>query len=83
MESPSSSAPAATLGMKERFFRFTERFGHMMSRIILTLFYAILVAPAGLILSLLDPLRIRRWRGSSWDDWQHTNETPEQARRQD
>ncbi len=69
---------------KEEWIRFFDRFGHMMSRILLTLLYALLVAPAGILLSLFgDPLKIRRYRGTSWNDWNHTNETLEQARRQD
>jgi hypothetical protein len=66
-----------------RLMRFTERFGHMMSRIILTVLYVALVAPAGLVLALLgDPLRIKRWRGTSWVDWRERNDTLELARRQ-
>ena len=69
--------------MKEALLRFIERFGHMMSRILLTILYAVLVAPAGIFLALLgDALRIRRWGGTSWQTWTHTD-TPERARRQD
>lgn len=70
--------------LKEQLIQFTERFGHMMSRVLLTLLYLVLVAPAGLFLSLFgDRLRIRRYRGTSWSDWMRVNETPQQARRQD
>ena len=63
--------------------RFTERFGHLMSRILLTVMYVCLVGPAGLILSTLgDRLSIRRWRGTSWTDWPTANENLDQARRQ-
>jgi hypothetical protein len=72
------------MSRKEKFFRFTERFGHMMSRVLLTVLYVTLVAPAGILLSLFsDKLGIRRFRGTSWNDWKRTNETPSQARRQD
>ena len=56
----------------------------MMSRVLLTLLYITLVAPAGIVISLLgDPLKIRRYRGSSWNRWDATNENLDQARRQD
>jgi hypothetical protein len=68
----------------QRLGRFTERFGHMMSRIVLTVLYVVLVAPAGLVVALLaDPLAIKRWRGSSWTPWKQDNESLERARRQD
>ncbi|MSR47125.1 MAG: hypothetical protein EXS13_08680 [Planctomycetes bacterium] len=85
------SAPAAPvepppppLRFMQRLHRFTERFGHLMSRVILTVLYIVLVGPAGLVLSLFgDPLRIRRWRGSAWHPWTRTNDTLDLARRQD
>jgi len=78
------TAPAPKPSLKQQFSRFTERFGHLMSRIVLTLLYVVLVAPAGLLLSLLgDPLRIKRWRGSSWNDWTQDNDSLARARRQD
>jgi hypothetical protein len=68
----------------QRVARFTERFGHLMSRVVLTLLYVLLVAPAGIAVALLcDPLRIRRWRGSSWTDWRQKNDSLDRARRQD
>ncbi len=67
-----------------KFGRFTERFGHMMSRIVLTVLYVLLVAPAAALLApLADPLKIRRWSGSSWRRWPRDNDTIERARRQD
>lgn len=86
---PAAAEPAAAEAAPPRsplqeFARFTERFGHMMSRILLTLLYAALVAPAGLFLALFgDPLAIRRHRGTSWTDWRERNDTLERARRQD
>ena len=71
-------------GFKESFFLFSERFGHMMSRILLTVLYIVLVAPAGVVMTLLgDALQIKRYRGTSWNPWEHDNESLEQARRQD
>lgn len=68
----------------QRLARFTERFGHLMSRIVLTALYVVLVGPAGLVLSLFgDPLRIRRWRGTSWAEWTRPSGSLDHARRQD
>ncbi|MBM4015192.1 MAG: hypothetical protein FJ293_09565 [Planctomycetes bacterium] len=76
--------PPPPLSFLQRLHRFTERFGHLMSRVILTVLYLVLVGPAGLILSLFcDPLRIKRWKGSAWNGWNRTNDTLELARRQD
>ncbi len=76
--------PPPPLTFLQRLQRFTERFGHLMSRVILTLLYVVLVGPAGLVLSLFcDPLRIKRWKGSAWNGWGRTNDTLELARRQD
>jgi len=78
------AAPAEKTSLKQQFARFTERFGHLMSRIVLTVLYVVLVAPAGLVVALLaDPLRIKRWRGSSWSPWTQDNDSLARARRQD
>jgi hypothetical protein len=70
--------------LTQSFFRFSERFGHLMSRILLTALYIVLVAPAGILLAVLaDPLRIKRWRGSSWVPWTQDNDSLARARRQD
>ena len=83
--SPPGDADPGTAGsFKAALTRFTERFGHLMSRILLTLLYVVLVAPAGLVLSLFgDRLDIRRYRGSSWVPCGFDNETLDRARRQD
>ena len=76
--------PPLPLTFMQRLHRFTERFGHLMSRVILTVLYVVLVGPAGLVLSLFgDPLRIKRWKGSAWNGWTRTNDRLELARRQD
>ena len=78
------TAPPEKPSLKRQFARFTERFGHLMSRIVLTVLYVVLVAPAGLVVALLaDPLRIKRWRGSSWSPWTQDNDSLARARRQD
>ena len=87
MTSQASSPPDPPGGSDSflvAFFRFSERFGHLMSRVLLTLLYVLLVAPGGFLLSLFaDPLAIRRYRGTAWVDWRSSNENPDQARRQD
>jgi len=83
---PAESADLADDGLSllQRFTRFTERFGHMMSRVVLTALYVTLVLPAGLLLALCaDPLRIKRWSGSTWREWTQDNDSLARARRQD
>jgi hypothetical protein len=63
--------------------RFLERFGHMMSRIILSILYFLLVAPAGIVYALLlDPLRMKKRPASNWVPFKTTNTSVEAARRQ-
>lgn len=72
--------PATPLAHVQRFF---ERFGHMMSRVILTVLYLALIAPPGLVYALLlDPLRTKRRPASNWVPWRSTNTTLDAARRQ-
>ncbi|MBU0755954.1 MAG: hypothetical protein KJ645_12495 [Planctomycetes bacterium] len=47
--------------------RFSERFGHMLSRLLLTILYFVFVTPAGIFITLFcDPLRIKRSANSNW-----------------
>ena len=79
-----TTEPPPSLSPLQLFFRFSERFGHMMSRILLTVLYVTLVAPAGLVIARFgDPLAIKKWRGSSWNPWTQKNDTLARARRQD
>lgn len=72
--------PSSPWGLASRFL---ERFGHMMSRVILSVLYLLLVAPPGLVYALLlDPLRTKKRPASNWVPWRSTNETLEAARRQ-
>lgn len=76
-----AAPPPKTL--KGQVLRFFERFGHMMSRVILSLLYLVLVAPAGIVYVLfLDPLRIRRRPASNWVPYKTSNTSIEAARRQ-
>jgi hypothetical protein len=83
---PPVPAPAADRAptLLQQLARFSERFGHLMSRVVLTALYVVLVAPAGIAVAWLgDPLRIRRWRGTSWSRWTQDNDSLARARRQD
>ena len=52
-----------------KFMQFSERFGHMLSRLLLTLLYFLFVTPAGIFITLFgDPLKIRRSRNSNWQE---------------
>lgn len=63
--------------------RFFERFGHMMSRVILSFLYIVLVAPPGIVYALLlDPLRMKKRPASNWVPYKTNNTTVEAARRQ-
>lgn len=73
-------APPAGLIAGARFF--LERFGHMMSRIVLTVLYFVLVTPVGIFYRFLaDPFQ-EKYTGTSFRPWKSTNTSVEQARRQ-
>jgi hypothetical protein len=62
--------------------RFTERFGSMLSRLLLTVLYFALLGPFALLYRLFaDPLH-RRPRASNWVEWKSGNETLRAARKQ-
>ncbi|MCZ6596214.1 MAG: hypothetical protein O7B99_01095 [Planctomycetota bacterium] len=70
--------------MKAQFVEFTERFGHMLSRVFLTLLYFLLLGPFAVIYRMVaDPLHIARRTDGNWRDWVARNETLRAARRQD
>ncbi len=70
--------------MKALFVEFTERFGHMLSRVFLTLLYFLVLGPFALVYRLVaDPLRIARRRDGNWWNWVADNETLRAARKQD
>jgi hypothetical protein len=63
---------------------FTERFGSMLSRVLLFVLYFGLLGPFALLYRLFaDPLHLRRRPDTNWSAWQATNETLTAARRQD
>ena len=64
--------------------QFSERFGHMLSRVFLTLLYFLVLGPFALVYQLFaDPLHKQRPKGSNWSTWVAHNETLGAARRQD
>jgi hypothetical protein len=70
--------------MQAALLRFSERFGQMLSRTLLTLLYFGLLGPFALLYRLVaDPLHLRRRRNGNWTPWQSANDTLERARRQD
>ena len=63
--------------------QFSERFGSMLSRVLLTVLYFGLLGPFALLYRMFaDPLRMRRPARSNWVTWKRENETLAQARRQ-
>jgi len=63
---------------------FSERFGNMLSRTLLTVLYFVLLGPFAVLYRLVaDPLHLRRRRQGNWDPWISDNETLAAARRQD
>jgi hypothetical protein len=64
--------------------QFTERFGSMLSRILLTVLYFGLLGPFAIFYRLFaDPLHVRRRRDGNWSGWAASNETLAAARKQD
>lgn len=63
---------------------FSERFGNMLSRTLLTLLYFGALGPFALVYRVVaDPLHLRRRRRGNWVRWNSDNETIAAARRQD
>lgn len=71
-------------GLVPGFMFFMERFGHMMSRVVLTVLYAVLIGPIGAIYRFIaDPFLLAYPKNkSSMIPWRAQNETLEDARRQ-
>lgn len=64
--------------------QFSERFGNMLSRTLLTLLYFLVLGPFAIVYRVVaDPLHLRRQKRGNWTPWLATNETLEAARRQD
>jgi len=70
--------------MQAALLRFSERFGQMLSRVLLTLLYFGLLGPFALLYRLAaDPLHLRRRKAGNWSPWTGQNDTLARARRQD
>lgn len=64
--------------------QFSERFGSMLSRLLLTLLYFVLLGPFALVYQLFaDPLHLKRRPQGNWSTWDSKNDTLAAARRQD
>ena len=63
---------------------FTERFGNMLSRMLLTVLYFCVLGPFAIVYRMAtDPLHLKARPNGNWTAWQATNETLSAARRQD
>ena len=68
----------------EALLRFSERFGSMLSRLLLTLLYYVVLGPFALVYQLVaDPLHLTRRTGGNWTRWTNKNDSLAAARRQD
>ena len=81
---PASSQRLQSSHSMRALLRFSERFGSMLSRLLLTVLYFALLGPFALVYQLFaDPLHLKRRPQGNWSAWQSRNETLAQARRQD
>ncbi|MEL6713812.1 MAG: hypothetical protein AAFZ87_02755 [Planctomycetota bacterium] len=64
---------------------FSERFGSMLSRLLLSALYYLVLGPVALVYQRVrDPLRLKRPKsGSNWSPWRQANDSLPLARRQD
>lgn len=66
----------------QALLHFSERFGSMLSRLLLTVLYFGLLGPFALLYQLFaDPLHLKR-PASNWVTWKRDNESLGAARRQ-
>jgi hypothetical protein len=68
----------------EALLRFSERFGSMLSKLLLTALYYVVLGPFALVYQLVaDPLHLKRRADGNWTGWTGQNDTLAAARRQD
>jgi len=68
----------------QAFIQFSERFGSMLSRTLLTVLYFTVLGPFAVLYRLFaDPLHLRRRPRGNWSAWEETNSTLKAAKRQD
>jgi len=66
------------------FLQLSERFGNMLSRLLLLVLYFGLLGPFAIFYRLVaDPLHLRKRRGGNWTPWVSHNDTLATGRRQD
>jgi hypothetical protein len=83
-EAAEHAAPAARPGLVAELRRFSERFGNMLSRALLTLLYFLLLGPFAILYrAFADPLHIKRRRDGNWSAWTSRNDDLSRARKQD
>jgi hypothetical protein len=71
-------------GLKARALLFSERFGSMLSRVLLTVLYLGVMGPFAVVYRVVaDPLHLRRQKRGNWTKWDSRNDTLPMARRQD
>lgn len=64
--------------------QFSERIGSMLSRLLLTVLYFVLLGPFALVYQLFaDPLHLKKRRSGNWSTWTSVNDDLSAARRQD
>ncbi len=64
--------------------QFSERFGNMLSRALLTLLYYGVLGPFAIFYQMsADPLHLRRQPSGNWTAWGRGTDTLAAARRQD
>ena len=67
----------------KQWMRIAMVIGNFISRYVLTIIYAIVVLPFGLVVRIFgDPLAIRGKRSSAWTDIKHPTRTIEEGRKQ-
>ena len=66
------------------FIQFTERFGNLLSRTLLTFLYFCVLGPFALLYQLVaDPLRLRQKNQGQWVSWERPDASLNAARKQD
>lgn len=76
--------PRLLLPGMNAILQFSERFGTMLSRTLLTVLYFLVMGPFAILYRLVaDPLHIRRRKNGNWTTWTSVNDSLETARRQD
>ncbi len=77
------SPPTSPPPMKG-LLEFSERFGNLLSRILLTVLYYAVLGPFALLYQrFADPLRLRRPEKSNWTVWERPTASLKAARKQD